>query len=176
MKISAALVITVGLGVIQASPCQDSSLGKCFCSRNKIEKYFNIYCPDPTETRVTITLRENTSLSIVCHRGFRSGLSEDLPGYFSGTELGEIPVVKLKGCSAPGAGQTFSSQLGRLGVALAGVRALVVSSSGDRRRKTALLPMPLLRRLHSARVSSAQSCLQPMCSDCPRCTSSTLST
>ena len=132
MKISAALVITLGLGVIQASPCQDSSLGKCFCSRNKIEKYFNIYCPDPAETRVTITLRVNSSLSIVCHRGFRSGLSRDLPGYFSGTELGEIPVVKLKGCSAPGPGQTFSSQLGRLGLAQAGVRALVVSSSRDK--------------------------------------------
>ena len=58
MKISQALIITVGLPIIWANPCQDSRLGECVCYRNKIENNFNIYCPDTVQTRVTLTLRK----------------------------------------------------------------------------------------------------------------------
>ena len=64
MKILSALILTLGVKMIWTSPCQDSSLGKCFCSRNKIENYFNIYCPDPAETRVTITLRKDDNINM----------------------------------------------------------------------------------------------------------------
>ena len=92
--------------------------------------------------------RENTSLSLVCHRGFRSGLSRDLPGYLTGTELGEIPLVKIKGCSPPPAGQSFSSLLAGLGLVQPGVRALVVSSSQDKLSQISRDSLAGLSQLH----------------------------
>ena len=58
MKISEALIITVGLPIIWSNLCQDTRLGECLCYRNEIENHFNIYCPDTVQTRVTLTLRK----------------------------------------------------------------------------------------------------------------------
>ena len=66
----------------------------------------------------------------------------------TGAELGEIPLVKTKGCTGPGPGETFSSLLGRLGLSLASLRALVVTSSQEKLRQISGESLAGLQPLH----------------------------
>ena len=118
---------------VSASLCQDGP-ANCFCFNNERPKYLNFYCPDTQHTQLTITRkysREATSTSLSCHHGFRDALDSQL--FFNGSQFGESPVVKVRGCSPPAT--TFAHLLSRLGVDLTSVRALVVSRSQDVNRE-----------------------------------------
>ena len=55
-----SLLLPLAWSDLPPSPCQ-AGASLCFCSSNEMEKSFNVYCPDPAHTELTITLRQHSA-------------------------------------------------------------------------------------------------------------------
>ena len=55
-----SLLLPLAWTDLPPSPCQ-AGASLCFCSSNEMEKSFNVYCPDPAHTELTITLRQHSA-------------------------------------------------------------------------------------------------------------------
>ena len=74
----------------------------------------------------------NSSIEIMCSSRFRDALNNLGSNYFNGTQLGRIPSVKVKLCSAPAGGKTFAELFSRLALAVSNISVLVVRRSQTR--------------------------------------------